>query len=391
MTYPIITGGNAFPTHEQELLLRAALLKGEPALQAWQGWKARVNLEGKLDVGSYRLLPLLYHNLQSLGVDDPIVSKFKGIYRKAWYQNQMLFRTVADVLRLLHADGIETVILKGAALTLLYYKEYGLRPMNDFDVLVPTSKRRAAIDSLTQAGWKPKFRPIEKLTDAVLDVEKSWTFTDAQQREFDLHWHLMIECRYPHADDDFWTDAIPVQVADVATRALSHTDQLLHVCVHGAAWNAVPPLRWIADAMVILDASDSEVEWTRLVAHAENRRLTLRLRHALTYLRDSFGVAIPAYVLIEMGEVRVSDAERKLYNAVTTKPTWLGGLPVYWSRYLFDLELTDKKNRGQEAIGFFGYLRRLHGMDLLQMLRWAMSRTIFRIGRAVRGLDQGLG
>ena len=89
-----------FPTREQELLLRAALLQGEPALQAWQDCKAQVNLEQELDMGSYRLMPLLYRNLRTLGVDDPLMGKLRGIYGREWYKNQMLFRAMAEVLLL---------------------------------------------------------------------------------------------------------------------------------------------------------------------------------------------------------------------------------------------------------------------------------------------------
>lgn len=377
-----------FPTREQELLLRAALLQGEPALRAWQNWKVHVNLEQGLDTGSYRLLPLLYRNLQILDVADPLMGKLKGTYHKAWYRNQMLFHTIADVLRLFHAAGIETMILKGAALTLLYYKDYGLRPLSDFDVLVPTVKRGAAIDVLTQAGWKPLLRPLEKLTDAVLDVWHGWGFENVRRHQFDLHWHVLRQCRYPNADDDFWADAVPVQVADVPTRTLNQADQLLHVCVHGAEWNGVPPLRWIADATVILNASHSEVEWSRLIAQAEKRRLILPLRRALTYLSDSFGVAIPAHILMEMDKVRVSDVERKLHNAVTANSAWLGPLPALWYRHLFDLEVTGETNWAKTLVGFPRYLLRSLWMDTWrQLLTWAISRTIIKIGKAVRGMD----
>ncbi len=342
-------------------------------------------------MGSYRLLSLLYFNLQRLGVDDPWMGKLRGIYRRVWYQNQTLFHTIADVLRLFHAAGIETMILKGAALTLLYYKDYGLRPMEDFDVLVPTRQRRAAIDALTQAGWRPILRPLEKLTDAVLDVRHAWGFENAHQRHFDLHWHLLKDCRYPNADDDFWTGAIPVQMADVSTRALNPTDQLLHVCVHGAAWNSVPPIRWVADAMTILNGSRSAVDWTRLIAQAEKRRLILPLREPLTYLCNSFGATIPSHVLTEMNKARVSDLERKYYNAITAKPDWLGGLPVIWFRYLLNFEATGKTNLAQKLVGFPRYMQQATGKNRRRLLAWAVSRAIVRIGRQVRGVDQGLG
>jgi hypothetical protein len=382
--------GSAFPTREQELLLQAALLPEGAALQAWQNWKAQVNLEQELDLGSYRLLSLVYFNLQRPGVDDPWIGKLKGVYRRVWYQNQALFHIVADVLRLFHAAEIETMILKGAALTLLYYRDYGLRPMSDFDVLVPTAKRRAAIDVLTRAGWRPIRYSPEKLTDAVLDVRHALGFENAHQCHFDLHWHVLVNCRYPNADDDFWTGAIPVQVRDVSTRTLDPTDQLLHVCVHGAAWSPVSPIRWVADAMTILHGSHSVIDWARLVAQAEKRRLILPLREALTYLCNSFGAPIPSYILTEMNKARVSDLERKYYGALTAKPNWLGALPVRWFRYLLDLEATGNTNLAHQLVGFPRYLQRVHVLDRRQLLTWAMSRAILRIGRQVRGVDQGL-
>ena len=380
------TGKSMFPTREQELLLRAALLQGEAALQAWQDWKTQVNLEQELDMGSYRLMPLLYRNLRTLGVDDPLMGKLRGIYGREWYKNQMLFRAMAEVLRLFHAAGIETIILKGAALTLLYYQDHGLRPMSDFDVLVPTGKRGAAIDVLTQAGWNPILYPLGKLPDAVLDVRHAWGFENAHRRQFDLHWHVLHWCLYPNADDDFWAGAIPLQIANVPTRALNHTDQLLHICVHGAGWNPVPPLRWVADAMMILHESHSEIEWSHLISQAEQRRLILPLSHAFTYLRDSFGAAIPCQVLTEMNKVRVSNAERKWYNSVTAGPTRLGHLPSDWYRHLFDLEVTGETSWVRKLASFPRYLQRVKGKEnLWQLLIWAISRAVVRIGDAVRG------
>jgi len=385
------TRGHLFPTREQELLLQGALLQGEAALQAWHNWKAEVNWEQELDLGSYRLLPLLYHNLHTLGVEDPAMAKLKGIYRKAWYTNQTLFHTMAGVLRLFHAAEIETMILKGAALTLQYYKNYGLRPMGDFDVLVPAMKRGRAIEVLTRAGWKPMIRSLEELPDSVLDAQCGWNFENSDQCQFDLHWHVLHWYPRSNSDDDFWAGAIPVQVADVSTLALNPTDQLLHVCEHGMVWDPVPTLRWIADAIVLLNESHSEIEWSRLISQAEKRRLTLPLRDTFTYLRDSFGAPIPSHVVMEISNVHVTNVERKYYNTIKTKPALLGHLPRYWYRYLFDREAVRDTNWIQKLAGFPKYFQLVRGKEgLWQLLRWAASRAIVRLGRAVRGADQGL-
>jgi len=66
-----------------------------------------------------------------LGVKDPLMVKLKEFYQLTWCENQILFHNMAGLLDRLHNAGIQTMILKGAALLLLYYKDYGLRPMLD--------------------------------------------------------------------------------------------------------------------------------------------------------------------------------------------------------------------------------------------------------------------
>ena len=54
--------GFFWPTHEQELLLKAVLLQGEGSIAAWKSWADAIDFD-QLDAGSQRLLPLLYRNL----------------------------------------------------------------------------------------------------------------------------------------------------------------------------------------------------------------------------------------------------------------------------------------------------------------------------------------
>jgi len=90
LIYKKANEGDCWPTREQELLLRAALLQGNDAINAWHEWKSSVDIE-QLDQGSYRLLPLLYRSLHIDGVEDPLMNKLKGVYRMTWYKNQPFY------------------------------------------------------------------------------------------------------------------------------------------------------------------------------------------------------------------------------------------------------------------------------------------------------------
>ncbi|MCJ7481546.1 MAG: nucleotidyltransferase family protein, partial [Thermodesulfovibrionales bacterium] len=297
---------NVWPTREQELLLRAALLQGRDALEAWDAWKSHADID-RLEPGAYRLLPLLYQNLKRHAVHHPHMNIFRGVYRKTWYENQMLFHTIASLLRSFHGAGIAVMVLKGAALTLLCYKDYGIRPMNDIDILVRPEHAVRAVHLLKELGWLPiDFMPTEEY----MSVSYSHGFRNNAGQECDLHWHVLSQCRKAHDDDVFWQDADEVKIHDATAYVLNPTDQLLHVCIHGARWNITPPIRWIADAITILNNHSAVIDWDRLILQADRLRLILPLRDTLNYLKTQFNAPIDGEFLHSINTLAVPQIER---------------------------------------------------------------------------------
>src|SRR5690554_5979270 len=85
------------PSQEQELLVRAATGEGERARAAWQQWISNVDL-AKLDAGSQRILPLLYRNLQRLGIKAPEMEVMGQKYRRTWAFNQVAMLHLEELL-----------------------------------------------------------------------------------------------------------------------------------------------------------------------------------------------------------------------------------------------------------------------------------------------------
>jgi hypothetical protein len=361
------TAGNCWPTSEQQLLLRAAVLRGAEALAAWQRWTQAVDLD-TLDPGSIRLLPQLYRNLEREGVRDPLMSKLKGVYRHTWYGNQLRLRDTAVVLSELHRRGIEPMLLKGAALTLLHYRDSGLRPMEDVDVLVRTHQWQAAVDALTDLGWKPRVSVTPRHAAASHAME----FVDGHARRIDLHWHLLPDSCWPRADNEFWERASTTALHGVRVSVLDATDQLFHTCAHGVKWEHVPPLRWIADAAMILGDSSVTIDWGRLVRLADRLRLILPVRDGLTLLERTLDLPVPRPVLAGLQNTRVSRAERWEYR-LRTRPASraLGRLPEHWLRY----RRLRRAPEGLRPITFVGYLQVILDCDGIGALA---RRAVFR-------------
>jgi Uncharacterised nucleotidyltransferase/ABC transporter len=343
--------GGALPTSEQELLLRAALLHGDAALEAFRAWRVCTDFN-RLDTGSYRLLPLLYRNLLQHHSGDPLLAKLKGIYRKTWYRNHFLFHHVTPLLHALRDAGIATLLLKGPALVLQYYRDYGLRPMDDFDMLVHLEDAPAAMRMLKEFGWAPKLQNLRS-PEALIPLRHCGEYQDGVGEHLDLHWHVLQECRQPGADDDFWSGAVPITMGDLTTPALNPTDQLFHVCAHGMRWSQVPPVRWAADAWVILTTEDANIDWQRLCAQAEKRRLVLPLRDALAYMCDKLGAPIPPDAAAQLQAMPLTSREHGEYAARTHPPRFLGYMPAMWLDYAGDAD------RRALPVKFFKFARLL--------------------------------
>jgi Uncharacterised nucleotidyltransferase len=371
--------GDCWPTRSQTWLLRAALLPGDAGRQAWQVWWTHTGSLDGLDDGSRRLLPLLYRNLRRILSDSrathPVLSQLKGIYRKTWYQNQALFYQIAELLDSLRAAGIATLILKGASLSVLHYHDLGARPMADFDILVPAAEAVQTIDTLAHLGWR-SLLPLGDVRKLVA-VKQSLDFVTTDQRRFDLHWYALWDCIYPGADDDFWAAAVPAQINHVATRALNPTDQLLHVCVHGAGFNRVPPVRWAADAMQIIHSTGTVIDWPRLLGHAERLRLSLPLRDTLYYLHTALDAAVPEAALQALASMPVTDREREFYRLKVSQRGLLGEIPLMWYHYL---GLVQGRHGPATGAGFLRYLRLNWGLvHAWQIPSFLVHKTVRRL------------
>ncbi len=377
--------GDCWPTRLQTGLLRAALWTGEPARQAWQAWQAQAGDLDGLDPGSKRLLPLLYSNLRAQHVDDPLMGALKTRFRQTWYRNQALFHQVTDLLETLQAAHIDTLILKGAALSVLYYRELALRPMTDFDILVPAGQAHQAMDELKRQGWRPA-SPSVADPKPMTDVRQSLEYISRDERRFDLHWYALWDCAFPGADDAFWAAAVPLRINHITARALNPTDQLVHVCVHGASLNQVPPVRWVADAMQILRAPSVAIDWPRLLGLAERLRLSLPLHDTLLFLRSAMAVNIPEATLTALAAVPVTADDREFYRLKLSRRGLLGEIPLMWRHYRL---LAEAQRHPATRAGFIRHLRLSWGLvDGRDIPAFVLDKVIRRLKAVSRPTPQ---
>lgn len=313
----------------RELLLKAIVLQDRRALQAWQTWQAAVD-EADLDENSHRLLPMLHENLSRLGVAREALTSYKQVYQFYWYRNQFILGETARLLQSLAEARISCAVLKGVALTTLYYPKPGLRPLGDVDILVKRADAARTFDALLRSGYVA-------LTDApdelLFKYLKEKTFRNKDGVVVDLHWDVLT-ASWPGAHiSELWASLQPLALGSMHAKTLSTTDHFWHACLHGADWSFGPPIRWAVDAMMLLRKGGATLDWERSVRIAQDRRLTIKYGSQLRFLRDVLELEIPDEVWKLLASSKTWRWERAEAAASLRRITLPRKLIRHWFRH----------------------------------------------------------
>lgn len=251
------------------------------------------------------------------------------LYRESWAANQEILAASASVIETLRAEGIDTVLLRGAGLALSCYPRIGLRPIGDVDMLVRPEHAARARYLLHGAG----FQANVVYPGNALSCVHSLNF-ERRRLSIDLHWHALRECQRAVDDVGLWAHARTVRIGNTVTHVASPTDHLILVCAHGLRWTATRSVHWLADASTLLAGSGEDaVDWDRLTEVTQARGLVLSMRRALEFLARELDAPVPAAVLARFAAAPTSWRERVEHTALMRPPSLGRGLIRQWCEH----------------------------------------------------------
>lgn len=357
--------GSFWPSSQQELLLRAALLDQEPSLQAWRMLKPNLDIQ-RLERGSVVLLPLLYEKLQERESTEVDVPRLKGVYRQVWYRNQLGLAALQDLLSSLRDAGVQEIVFGEAALITRYYRRLGVRPLGRPSVLVRPDRAAAALEALVRSGWdvspggSGRWRQVERVRAG-------------EGRSCAVYWRALSELELSTDPDGarFWDSACATEVRGVQTSTLDTTHEFLWTCVAGARTGSASRVQWVADAFTILQVAGSDVDWEGLVAEAVALRSALRLRDALAYLSAALDATVPLAALRELEASPSTGRERLAHRIAGRGGTPLGNLPATVAGHVV---ATRDEGLLRAALTLPRAVRREWGLDHIGQLPAAAAR-----------------
>ncbi len=296
------------PNPQQVVLLKACLSSGKSAIQAFEEWIKTIDIDienvaiGKnvalpqvydsLDLGSQRLLSLLYKNLSNQGYKHPVILQLKSYYKYIWYRNQMLKSALHDVSNGLSKAGIAHIIFKGLSFSETYYQDYGARPTVDLDIIVPQKSWNKAVEAVLDNGWISKLRNPAQLPASLVNAHSF----SKNNLDLDLHYRTSY---YPLPDtfyEHMWECSLP---NTIGYTTLHPAHELFFTIIHAYQHNEIPAIRWIADATYIIRQFDSNT-WTLFYDLVKKQKSTSPFKEALVYLQEQEFAKIPEEIIASL-------------------------------------------------------------------------------------------
>jgi hypothetical protein len=190
-----------------------------------------------------------------------------------------LLGELAEILAAFAGAGIEAIPLKGSHLATSYYREPGLRPMNDLDVLVRPADEPRALEALARLGYQPIARSWKHFLLARPEARGPIVADDGEHpdnpRSLDLHTRLEEQfwgIRYD-LTADAWAKSEPGRLLGATARLLRPPMLLHHLAVHATSDTIARRVRLLHLHDIALVAAEvDQAGWRWIVDGARARR-----------------------------------------------------------------------------------------------------------------------
>jgi len=314
--------GRFSPEDELLLLLARGSLTAEIQARARDLLARGLNWPLILDQPqSYRILPLVYRHLQTLGfagVPAQAREQLEALAREVAAINALAARELAELLRLFDQARIPAIPLKGMALAESLYGDLTLRVSDDIDILVPRATVGRAIAQISTIGYRAESAQWSERRLLSSFIEYGFVRQDKSYgHELDLHWGVLWWRPLDKgAIEDLWSEARPRTVLGVPAYALSPEWEFLFLAAH-AARDGWIGLKWLADIQAACDRGG--IDWDRVWEKAERFDWQEVLELTASVCRYLVGTT-PAFA---KGAVREVPSWLKPFIQTQQPPGWL--------------------------------------------------------------------
>lgn len=305
-----------------------ALLRARWDESAWSE-AAQIIQEGSIDWPAFLhlakargLAPLIYSVTRDHALLPPQVDRaLQAHYVHNAARSTLLFDTLHAILDAFEREGVQVILLKGAALAESVYANPALRPMMDLDLLIRRDSLDAATRALTDLGFAPDRREPRRGAMQAFESQMRFHRPDLTDSLVELHWSLLDSPYYQERLNEawFWQSARPVR--DSHAHTLGPEAQIIHLSAHMLLHHGRTIWLGMHDIAEVCYHEKDTLDWALLLAKARAMHLVLPLQHILPQVKRGWRASIPDAVLQDLQRLPASDDERRAFHWLTRQRT----------------------------------------------------------------------
>jgi len=302
-----------------------------------------------------QIAPLTYHNLHEALPDERRSGLLGALRGRALANAGLSMSQAGELVRVcesLRRVGLDTVALKGVALSASVYGSITMRSCGDIDLLVSEAHVFDVERILADLGYI-RSEPAAHLTPRRLKhyfkYHKHFTyFSEARASQLELHWRLVDSPLLCEKDTPI-PQTTPVALGCGVVSTLSRNEVFLYLCVHGAI-HGWPILKWLADIRAMLTIMTAD-DLAQIAELASKRGLMAELCAALILVDLFLKVEPPTAELPDEPNPATERIVEMAKRLLTAKDYCLEiRRPPRLAMFLYDLQLRSSWRYGSEGI-----------------------------------------
>jgi len=204
----------------------------------------------------------------SKGIDISLISEITGLSVDEILELKPEIFKAKPVYNLSRPDNraeIKVILLKGSHLAQFVYKDAGLRPMGDIDIMVKKEDLHKAEELLLKMGYtKSREIDIEQICKVSQHISP---FRDPKGiKHLEIHWTIVRPTSPFNIDiEGLWKRAKTVKINGTDVLVLSMEDLLLHITLHLYLHHFSPlGLKPFCDISTVVNNYAHEIDWDQL-------------------------------------------------------------------------------------------------------------------------------
>ncbi len=242
-------------------------------------------------------------------VPSHVMAGLEQDYRTQSMKNLRLFGQLSKILKAFEEVEIPVVPLKGALLAGALYKDIGLRPMSDVDLLCRETDHDRARERILALGFAKKVTFVSPLHEQLWGARHgSHPPALYHPGKGKIEIHLNIFPKVPHKPEDMksvWAGTVPWTLDGRSCRSLSVEDQLLHLTLHLEQHrvSGTATLVWFCDIHEFIGKHGPDIRWEGFIERVESLGVSTQVGNILGLLKEHWKTPLPEWIPGRLGGV----------------------------------------------------------------------------------------